>query len=104
LTLRLRFRLVSEDFLGFDWDEPNRDAHFRKHGIDFPIVARLDWTRTQKAMDTREGHSPPRSIALVQEPTTRRVLVVVYAKRDRIGRIISVRLANAAETALFHAG
>lgn len=103
MSLRLTFRRTSEDLDGFDWDEENRDRHFAKHGIDFPIVGRCDWSNVKKAPDTRTKSSPPRAIALAYCPPLDRVLVVVYAKRHRIAKIISLRLANAEETRLFHA-
>lgn len=95
------FRRAREDFAGFDWDERNRERHFQKHGIDFPIAARIDWFDVLKARDRRFA-ADPRWIALAHCPILDRVLVVVYLKRNRIGRIVSIRLANAEEAALFH--
>jgi uncharacterized DUF497 family protein len=89
---------VSEDFDGFDWSETNRASHLDKHGIDFPIVASVDWSRVKKAPDARRRYSQPRSVALAYCSKIRSVLV------NRIGRIISVRRANAEEIAIFHAG
>lgn len=100
---KLTFRRTSEDFEGFDWNEPNRERHFIKHGIDFPIVAEVDWSKILKAPDTRKRYHPQRSVALAQCPKLGRVLVVVYEKADGIGVIISVRLANHVEEKLFHA-
>jgi uncharacterized DUF497 family protein len=98
----LSFRRTVEDFLGFDWDEPNREAHFQKHGIDFPIAARIDWFDVLKARDRRVS-GPPRWVALAYCPILERVVVVVYVKSHRIGRILSIRLANGEEAGLFHA-
>ena len=104
---RFVFRLTSEFFAGFTWDAQNRETHFQKHGIDFPVVAQVDWTRIKKAPDLRARRGRPREarrhVALAYHPRLDAVLVIVYTKRDRIGRIISVRKANAEETALFHA-
>jgi len=99
----LPFRRTKEDFLGFDWEDRNRDIHFDKHGIDFPIVGRIDWSHVLKARDHRHGPTETRWVALAYCPVLARVLVVVYLKQHQIGRIISVRLANAEEAALFHA-
>jgi len=101
---RLTFRLVSEDFDGFAWSETNRASHLEKHGIDFPIVASIDWSRVKKAPDARKKYAQPRSVALAYCSKIRSVLVIVYSKRNRIGRIISVRRANAEEIAIFYAG
>lgn len=98
----IAFRRTSEDFLGFDWDERNREAHFLKHRFDFPIAARIDWSNVLKAQD-RRAMGDPRWVALVYCPILDRVLVVVYLKTHRIGRIVSIRLANGEETDLFHA-
>ncbi len=103
MAKRLVFRAASENFLGFDWNEINREAHFIKHGIDFPIAAKVDWTRIKKAADRRRRYTEPRSVVLAFCPLLGCVLVVVYSKKDRIGRIISLRKANDEEAALFHA-
>jgi uncharacterized DUF497 family protein len=103
MAKRLAFRTAAEDFLGFDWSEINREGHFLKHGIDFPIVGQLDWSRIKKAVDRRGRQREVRTVALANCPLLGCVLVVVYSKVNRIGRIISVRRANEEETEIFHA-
>ena len=100
---RLTFRRTAENFLAFDWDEANRDRHLAKHGIDFALAARIDWTNIKKAPDRRQVYPDNRFIALAYCAAVEGVLVVVYAKSNRIGRIISMRKANGQETALFDA-
>jgi uncharacterized DUF497 family protein len=95
---------VNEEFDGFDWSEWKRSQNLEKHNIDFPIVETVDWARIRKAPDARRRYNEPRSVALAYSSKLRRVLVIVYSKRDRIGRIISVRRANAEETSIFYAG
>jgi uncharacterized DUF497 family protein len=97
------FRRTAEEFDGFAWSEANSLAHFEKHGIDFRIVARINWENVLKAPDLRRRYDPPRWVALGYCPALDRVLVVVYARENRIGRIISVREANEQEEALLYA-
>ena len=103
MAKRLHFHWASETLAGFDWDEVNRETHFIKHGIDFPIVALIDWTRIRKAQDRRRAFQPPRNVAIARCPRLDRTLVVVYSKENQIARIISVRLANEDEAALLDA-
>lgn len=89
--------------LGFDWDPVNREAHFVKHGIDFPIVEDVEWSRIKKAQDRRRNYIPPRNVAIANCPRLDRALVIVYNKEKQIARIISVRLANDEEASLLDA-
>lgn len=103
MAKKLVFHRAREEFDGFDWDPINREVHFVKHGIDFPIVSRVDWDRIKKAPDTRRVYDPPRSVAIARCPIIDRCLVIVYSKSNRIGRIISIRLANAEEENILNA-
>jgi uncharacterized DUF497 family protein len=89
------------DIVDFTWNERNREVHFEKHGLDFPIVRQLDWTRIKRRRDTRHSERPPRWIALVRLPPTELVFVVVYSKKNKLVHIVSVRLANATERQIF---
>lgn len=101
--MTLKFHSASEAFDGFDWNPVNREAQFIKHGIDFPIVQHVDWSRIKKAQDRRQRYVPPRNVAIAPCPIIDRALVIVYSKQNNIARIISVRLANEDETALLDA-
>jgi uncharacterized DUF497 family protein len=103
VSKRLIFHWASESFIGFDWDAVNREAHFIKHGIDFPVVEYADWSRIKKAQDRRQRYVPPRNVAIAHCSRIDRALVIVYSKQHHIARIISVRLANDDETALLNA-
>jgi uncharacterized DUF497 family protein len=101
--VRLHFHWASESFTGFDWDPVNREVHFLKHGIDFPIVQDVDWSRFKKAQDRRRRYAIPRNVAVARCPRIDRVLVIVYSKQSNVARIISVRLANEDEATLLDA-
>ena len=103
MARRLQFHWAREEFAGFDWDPINREMHFVKHGIDFPIVEQVDWTRIKKAQDRRRSYDPPRNVAIAHCARIDRALVIVYSKQNHIARIISVRLANETEAALLDA-
>jgi len=97
------YRPMIEEIEGFVWDEANRERHYQKHGVDFPIVAKCDWSRVRKRKDTRHRANPPRWNALVALPESGLVLFVVYTKSDKVLNVISMRLADAEERAIFHA-
>jgi len=102
----LTFRRTEELFDDFEWTEANRQTHFEKHGIDFPIVRGIDWTDILKAPDRRDktAKRDRRNVALARHKSSGLIAVVVYSKTRRIGRIISVRRANALERAAFNEG
>lgn len=103
MARRLTFRWTREEVAGFIWDEANRQAHFEKHRVDFRMVLEVDWTHIKKAADLRRRYPTPRWVALAYCPPLDRVLVIVYARNNRIGRIVSVRIANEHEEAVFRA-
>ncbi|HYD66585.1 BrnT family toxin [Azospirillum sp.] len=98
------YRPHVEAFEGITWDPANRDVHFQKHGIDFPIAAKFNWTRILKRKDAEHPDRPPRFNALAEVPGIDLVFLVVYTKSDGWLNIISIRLANAEERAIFRAG
>lgn len=77
------------------WDETKRRADLEKHGVDFRLLAKLDWARAWVFEDRRRDYGERRLIALV--PLGRRLHAVVYTQRNGARRIISARKANRRE-------
>jgi len=77
----------------FDWDEDKAIANRAKHGVEFELVYTLDWSTLVVRPDARHDYGEERWQALSRE---RRVLIV-FAVRNGIYRIISVRKVHSKE-------
>lgn len=79
----------------FEWDENKRLSNFAKHGLDFEDVP---WVFTDEAFvveDTRKEYGEPRFI--LYGPLFERIVVVAFAVRGDVIRILSMRKANQRE-------
>ena len=76
----------------YEWDETKRNANIRKHGIDFLEAVHIFDGDVIIIEDDRYNYGETRHIAigLLQE----RVIVVAYAERNEVTRIISARKAT----------
>ena len=98
------FRQHAESFDGITWKEENRLRHLEyRPEVDFAVTLRLNWSRVKKRLDTEHPDDPPRFQALVgldiRDPPL--IFFVVYTKVAGLLNVISVRLANAEERAIF---
>ena len=85
----------------FEWDQAKNASNRAKHGIDFrDATALFDAPRLER-VDDRRDYGETRWITI--GTLGRRVLVVVYARRAAVIRIISVRRASSHERKLFEA-
>ena len=84
--------MVNHDEQQFSWDPAKNRANIRKHDISFSAAAKIfDGPRLEEE-DTRQDYGEPRIIALGR--SERRILYVVYTRRNSVIRIISARKAN----------
>lgn len=98
----MRFDLLFEWGELFEWDSEKERSNYEKHKIHFEVAAavfddddRVEWYDAQHSEDEDRYNT----IGKVHD-----VLFVVYTeRRDRI-RIISARLATAAERRIYDAG
>ena len=77
------------------WDENKRLSNLAKHGLDFEDA---HWVFTDEAFvteDARREYGEPRFI--LYGPLFGRIVVVVFAMRDDVIRILSMRKANQRE-------
>ena len=76
----------------FSWDSEKNQITIEKHGISFSTATKLFDGRLLEKEDTRQDYGEPRIIALGR--VERRILCVVYTRRNSVIRIISARKAN----------
>ncbi len=78
---------------GFDWDDAKAEENLGKHGVSFEeAVAALGDTYSVDRLDDRFDYGEVRVISTAM--TKGKILVVVYAERDGVIRIISARGAE----------
>ena len=81
----------------FEWDPTKNRTNIRKHNISFSAAVKIfDGPRLEEE-DTRQDYGETRIIALGR--SERRILYVVYTRRNSVIRIISARKANRDERA-----
>ncbi len=83
----------------YEWDEAERAANFKKHGVDLEAVARFDWSRHELFLDDRAGYGERRFLAYA--PLDGRLHALVFTLRGDVRRIISLRKANRREQAAY---
>ncbi len=77
----------------YEWDEAKRLANRAKHRIDFEAVEDFEWDSAHILQTHRHGE--PRYIATGYIGD--RLHTVIYTRRDRRRRIISLRKASSKE-------
>jgi uncharacterized DUF497 family protein len=85
----------------FEWNPAKRRANLAKHRIDFADAARIFEGPTIEEVDDSMDYGEERILALGE--TDGRILVVSYAWRGDIRRIISARKATRHERAKYRA-
>jgi len=83
----------------YEWDESKRLRNVVKHGFDFVSVADFEWDQALVFTDTRQDYGEMRLIAY--GPLRGRIVVVVFALRGGIKRVISLRKANEREIRVY---
>ena len=79
----------------YEWDESKRAANFAKHGMDFIDAERFEWATAIEAMDRRFDYGEERWVALGF--IDNRLHVLIYTRRKKSIRLISLRRANSRE-------
>jgi uncharacterized protein len=83
----------------FEWDEAKRKRNLAKHGVDFVLVADMDWENAIRIKDERRLYGEDRYSATGYIGD--RLYVCVYTERGLNRRIISLRKANQREKLLY---
>jgi hypothetical protein len=79
----------------YEWDDSKRGANFAKHGMDFIDAERFEWATAIEAMDNRFDYGEERWVALGF--IDNRLHVLIYTRRKKSIRLISLRRANSRE-------
>lgn len=79
----------------FKWDEAKNRINREKHGLEFDAVFAFDWEDALIADRTRQGDGEQRFAAM--SLYAGKMHTVVFTKRDRNIRIISLRRSNRTE-------
>ena len=85
----------------FEWDESKRVRNLRKHGVDFVRVLEFDWESAVRFEDCRKPYGEQRWLALGKIGV--RLHALIYSRRGRRTRIISLRKANNKEARRYEA-
>ncbi|MGZ5437885.1 MAG: BrnT family toxin [Pyrinomonadaceae bacterium] len=88
----------------FEWDPEKAEANLRKHGVHFSEAATVFFDQLSLTVPDPLHSTGENRLVITGLSESRRHLVVVHADRgDRI-RIISARLATAAERKRYESG
>ncbi len=85
----------------FDWHDLKSARNLEERGFGFDFAALIFFGRVLAMIDDRADYGEVRVKAIGEVDTT--VLVVIYTDRDDVRWIISARLANKKERALWFA-
>jgi uncharacterized DUF497 family protein len=85
----------------FDWHDAKSDRNREARGFGFDFAAQIFFGRVLTSIDDREDYGEVRVKAIGEIDGV--VIVVIYTDRDDVRWIISARLANRKERALWHA-
>lgn len=83
----------------FEWDQAKSDANLVKRGLGFDFAALVFEGRTIEKIDDRRDYGEMRIKAIGEIDDE--ILVVIYTDRETARRIVSARLANKKERALW---
>ena len=83
----------------FEWDPSKAASNLRKHGVDFADAVAV-WN-DDRAISIHDEHPDEERFVTIGMDTLGRVLVVVYAMRDHVIRVISARRARSRERQLY---
>jgi uncharacterized DUF497 family protein len=78
---------------GYEWDEAKRQENLDKHQIDFATIEEFDWPNAVIEQSPRGGELRYMARGFIN----RRMHTVIYTRRGRNRRIISLRKANPRE-------
>ena len=76
----------------YEWDERKRQANIIKHGVDFSLAETFAWDTALDIEDDRKNYGESRRVAIGLVGS--RLYVLIYSRRSRACRIISLRKAN----------
>ncbi len=84
----------------FEWDENKNISNIKKHGIDFKDSLKIFSNTMITKVDDRKDYKEKRWISLGNLENI--IVILVYTKRGKIIRIISIRKANKSERKIYY--
>ena len=85
--------------MDFDWHDAKHEKNLEERGFGFDFAAQIFLGRVLTRVDDREDYGEVRVKAIGEVDGI--ILVVIYTDRDDVRWIISARLANKKERALW---
>jgi uncharacterized DUF497 family protein len=84
----------------FEWDENKNIGNIKKHGIDFKDSLKIFSNTMITKVDNRKNYKEKGWISLGNLENI--IVILVYTKRGKIIRIISIRKANKSERKIYY--
>ncbi len=78
---------MSDDFSGFEWDEPKSERTFQERGFDFEFASRIFDGNYVEDEDQRHDYREPRYVAIGEAENL--LVTVVWTPRGSRRRIIA---------------
>jgi len=88
---------IFEQFSGFQWDRGNIDKNLIKHNVKNWECEQVFFNRPLLVLDDSKHSSSEKRWAAFGKTDIERLLVVIFAKRNNLIRIISARDMNKRE-------
>ena len=91
----------NREVLEFDWDKGNRDKNKTKHHVNDKEAEEVFFDRNKKTFKDRLHSGNEERFRVVGRTEKKRLLFVVFTKRNKKIRIISARDVNKKERCLY---
>ena len=88
---------IFEQFSGFQWDRENIDKNLIKHNVENWECEQIFFNRPLLVLDDPKHSISEKRWAALGKTDAGRFLVIIFAKRDNLIRIISARNMNKRE-------
>jgi len=86
-----------ECFLGFQWDQGNIDKNLIRHKVENWECEQIFFNRPLLVLDDFQHSIPEKRWAAFGKTDADRFLIIIFAKRDDLIRVISARDMNKKE-------
>ncbi|MBZ3693665.1 BrnT family toxin [Phyllobacterium calauticae] len=79
----------------FEWNDEKARSNLRKHGVDFELAKRFQFSTALESLDDRENYAEERIVAIGFIGHT--LFTLVYTERGDQIRVISLRRSTTTE-------
>ena len=88
----------------FEWDDRKASINFRKHGVSFDEASTVFGDTLSLLLDDPNHSLYEQRFLVMGMSSQQRLIVVAFAERPPLTRIITARLANRQERKLYEQG